>query len=197
MKKITLLLSLIFCSFVVFSQSTSPRIGTGATQDVKGHFLTYKYVAIADTYTVAKDTIALNPNGYDNIYQFTLTGGDSSQTTLTAPINTRTYAGDKLEIMLNWVTLKSKKAATLGQDSTNRKVGLSFVMDSVKQVVHYTRKASAYLGQDSTHSAYVKTNWVLNPVANTKYLVTRWRNKAIIRFVFDGVKWIEVGRMEE
>jgi hypothetical protein len=189
MKKLISLISVLIIGVSLLAQSLTPRFGS-PPRDNTGRVLTYSYVPIIDTFTVQKDTISLNLKSWETIVKISVVS-DSTHTCFTVPNYTNSYLGDVCKVILSGTNVLTKAGTS---DSLKR--GVSFVMDSVKQITYlaglYSKKA-ATLGQDSAISKYVKSPWILT----SKYISLGFKNKAMVTFIFDGTKWIETGRLRE
>lgn len=93
MKKSTFIIAITLLSFVSFSQSTTPRFGTGPNDDNTGRVLTYRYFDKVDA--VGNDTLKIQPRAWSTTLRFVLTdslGIDANNLT-------QSYAGDNISII--------------------------------------------------------------------------------------------------
>lgn len=94
MKKIIFVIAFILGAIISNAQSTTPRFGP-PPQDNTGRQLTYKYAALTDA--AGADSVTLNPNCFENIYNITLV--DSF--TLKQPAITGAYYGDIIKLYIS------------------------------------------------------------------------------------------------
>ena len=141
MKKLLFILALFAATISIQAQSTVPRFGTTTNQDNTSRSLTYSYQSITDA--TGADSAIIVPSAYQSIYAVTL----KDSLTLSQPVITNCYAGDRITII-----------------------------------------ASAPSG--TPFLKFYGTDWISQGKAT---LSTSLR--AVIQFVFDGAKWVEVSRV--
>lgn len=131
-----ILTSFLFISAIGYSQTTTPRYGTGANQDNTGRALTWRWATATDA--AGADSIVARPRDYQTTYRVTLV--DSF--TFKQPVVTACYAGDYITIIAsaasgtpklkftgsNWITAGT---ATL---STGLRAVIRLVFDGAKWV---------------------------------------------------------------
>jgi len=135
MKKILFILSFVAFSFVSNAQSTTPRFGSGVGNDNTGRVLTYVYTSVTDA--AGADSVTLKPNAWETVVRITLV--DSLM--LNSPSVTRSFAGDRMELVVSGASGKKVKFAatnfiTAGTAtlSTSGRSVISLIFDGAKWV---------------------------------------------------------------
>lgn len=94
MKKILVLFTIaIVFTQACIAQSSSPRFGTAPNQDNTGRVLNYVYRTATDA--TAADSIVINANAWETVYNITL----KDSFTLKQPLVTHCFFGDQLVLV--------------------------------------------------------------------------------------------------
>lgn len=135
MKNFILSIVAIFAFVAVNAQSTSPRTGLGANNDMTGRALTWNYQSITDA--AGADSVLLATNAYTHTVRLALV--DSFY--FKSPNVKKVYAADRLFIIASGASgAKVKFAGTnfisagTATLSTNGRAVISFIFDGAKWV---------------------------------------------------------------